>query len=173
MTINTFGPINSQTAFLPVEFQIPKEEKDVGELISKRERLTASVINVREIGIYDQQETITAQQWFSTQTQTGGNVRKERYTYRRVFDLVALNAGANIGAGTSTFKHNISQLVIPTRIFGSATAIGPFYLPLPYASVTGNDIEIWFEPTIIGIVNNYGANLMQCYITIEFLKSPT
>lgn len=170
-TSNSFGPINSQTAFLPVEFQLPKEDKDIRELISKRERLTASIVNVKEIGIYDLSETLTAQQWFSTQTQTGGNIRKERFTYRKVFDMVALNSG-NIGAVTVAFAHNIPQLVIPTRIFGTATAIGPFYIPLPYTSNTGNDIEIWFDQTNVNLINNYGANLQQCYITIEYLKSP-
>jgi hypothetical protein len=162
------GPLNSQSSYLPEQFELPEDSKLFQDFIAKRERLTSSILNIREIGTYEKGELLTAQQWFSL----SNNPRKARYSVRKVFDLVDMNGGP-IPAGPSSFPHGITGISVPTRIFGTATSTAtPNYLPLPYVNVTtpGNDIEIYFDPTNVYINNAYGSNLDQCYVTFEYIK---
>src|SRR5882672_4310632 len=98
--MNTYGPINARTAFLPPEFDIAEGEENLQELISQRERITASAVNLREISSYELAELVNGQQWFSTTTYP--QPRISRYAYRSTFDLVALNGGVSIPAGATT-----------------------------------------------------------------------
>ena len=162
------GPLNSQSSYLPEQFELPEDNAFFRDFISKRERLTASILNIKEIASYEKGELINGQQWFSL----GNNPRKPRYSVRRVFDMVEMNGNAPIPAGLSSFPHNITGIQVPTRIFGTATVAGPIYLPLPYVNVTtpGNDIEINVDATNVNINNAYGVDLDQCYITFEYIK---
>lgn len=166
----TFAPPSTQGGFLPIEFDIPRDNEGMREFVSKRERLTASLLNIKEIGFYQLFEILNGQQWFDPVVPTLSAPLKMRYSFRKTFDLVALNAGVPIPAGPSAFAHNITGITVPTRIFGTATSAGPLYLPLPYAGAAGNNIEIWFDSTNVNINNNFGAALTQCYITFEYLK---
>jgi hypothetical protein len=164
------GPANALSSYLPVEFQIPEDEDFFRELIAKRERLTASIINIKENANYEKEELLTAQQWFDTVSPSINSPLKARYSFRKVFDLVALNGGVAIPPGPSAFPHGITGIVTPTRIFGTATSAGPVYLPLPFAGAAGNNIEIFFDNVNVNINNNYGAALTQCYVVFEYLK---
>lgn len=164
----TLGPANSQSAYLPIEFDLPSDDKLSRELIAKRERITASIINVKENGQYEKTEILSGQQWFSTST--AGTAKKTRYGYRKVFDLIALNNGNNIPAGLSSFAHNITGITIPLRIFGTCMVAGPKYMPLPYASASNANIEIFFDSNNVNINNNFGSSLTMCYITIDYTK---
>lgn len=162
------GPLNSQSSYLPEQFELPEDNRFFRDFISKRERLTASILNIKEIASYEKGEQLNGQQWFSL----GNNPRKPRYSVRRTFDLVEMNGNAPIPAGPSSFAHGITGILVPTRIFGTATDATPNYLPLPYVNVTtpGNDIEIYFDNTNVYINNAYGADLVQCYVTFEYIK---
>jgi len=174
MTFNYgYGPINSQSSFLSEDFYLPKDKDLSNDLISKRESLTASILNIKEIGQYELTELITAQTWFRTATNSSmyGQSQEVRYGYRRVFDLVALNE-SSIPNGTTTL--NISPVIqgisVPTRCFGSATIAGPQYIFFP-----SSDIKITLDNTNpnkqkIIIVNGLAQALIQCYCTIEYLK---
>ncbi len=161
-----FNPLYSLSSYLPEQFELPKDLEMFRDFVAKRERLTASILNIREIGSYEKVEQLTAQQWFSLTNAP----RKPRYTFRKTFDLVDLNGGV-IPAGPTTLPHDILGISIPTRIFGTATASGN-YLPLPFVNQTtlGNNIEIFFDNTNININNGYGADLDQCYVTFEYIK---
>jgi len=163
-----YGPPNSQSSYLPPEVDFPEDQSKFQNLISQRERLTASILNVKENGQYEKSEILNAQQWFSTSQPTAA--KTTRYSYRKVVDMVEINGG-NIPAGLTTIPHGISLVTIPTRIYGTATVSGPKYLPLPYASATNNNIEINFDDSNINIDNNFGSPLTQCYITLEYLKT--
>lgn len=168
MSYPGFAPANTQSSYLPPEFDLPVELERFQDFISKRERLTASILNIKTNGNFNLVELLTAEQWFSVQT----NPQKARYSFRKVFDMVALNGG-NIGAGaTATFAHGITGITIPSRIFGTATTTAPRYLPLPYASATANlNIEIYADATNVTVINGAGQPaLTQCYITLEYLK---
>jgi hypothetical protein len=180
MTFIGIGPSFSQAPFLPPEVEYTTGTKFEESQI-KRERLTATILNIKENAQYEKFELVSGQQWFST---TRDNAIITNYTYRVSFDLVALKGGP-IPPGltpltlTSTTMPPLLQYantLIPTHIFGAATVAGPLLLPLPYASATGNNIEIWFDITnkaaqTFNINNNYGSNLIQAYAVIEYIKT--
>lgn len=107
----TFGPANAQSSFLPIEFDIPPDQNLMRELISKRERLTASILNVKQNGQYELLELLSAQQWFSTGGATAPN--KPRYGFRQVYSFGAIAPGATllipttipVVAGQTLFLH--------------------------------------------------------------------
>lgn len=167
----TFTPINSQGGYLPVEFDVGMDSDDFQEFIAKRERLTASIVNVKVNGQYELQELQSARQWYGVASATQSNIK--RYGYRTVVDLVALN-GAAIGAGVTTLTltnssvpRSISNYKIPLPSGGSATATDGI-------SIFLNDPQVYVRfngsTNTLTITNNYGANLSQCYFVLEYLK---
>lgn len=167
-----YGPVNAQTAFLSDDFYPPLGDVEaLVEMIAKREALTATMLNVREIAFYDPAEILTGQSWFSNQNQTVSRAQNRRIAFRRVFDLVQLNSGP-IGVGVTQIGVYplISPIAIPTKSFGAATIAGPKYVFFPSA-----DISVTFDNSNpnsqkIIITNNLAVSLSQCYYTIEYLK---
>jgi hypothetical protein len=176
----TFGPGFTDAGYLPPEPQFSSGENLLDDLL-KRERLTASILNIKENGFYEKLEMITNQLWFS---RIVGGAIVSNYTFRVTFDLVALNGGP-IGPGlttltlTATTQPPLIQYattLIPTHFFGAATVSGPLLLPLPYPAAAGNNIEMWFDITnpaaqSFNIDNAYGSNLTQAYAVIEYIKT--
>jgi hypothetical protein len=172
----TFSPVNTQSSYLPVAFQLPKEDDMFYDFISKRERLTASILNVKENGQYETQEYLTAQQWFNTST---AGLTK-RYTFRKVIDFGALpNASAKSvahglvlddGANPSTWFF--------TKIY--ATAYDPSIgaekiISIPYYDIVGvaiaNPIGIFGDQTNVTITTTSNrTNFTRCYVTLEYMK---
>ena len=171
----SFAPINSVSSYLPIEFYLPDDEDLAKDFISKRERLTADILNLKENANYELRELLTAQQWFSTVTPPA--TPRQRYGYRTTVDLVALNGGVAIPAG-------VTNLVLPANAtVGIPAAIIGYTLPLPShgsalaadgVSLFLNDPFVYVRFTsatnTISITNNYGANLTQCYFVLEYLK---
>lgn len=177
----TFAPVNAQTAYLPIEFQIEGSEAYVRQLIAERERLTSSILNVKEIGQYETRELVTAQTWFNvnvTQASSMNTTRQPRYGFRKVFDMVVANGGPIPAATVVTLAHNITGITVPTRIFGSATtSTGKFY-PLPFVdeALITNQIKLYADITNVvlttGATIDGGANtLTQAYFVFEYLKT--
>jgi hypothetical protein len=175
----TFAPINTISSFLPTEFQIEGDEKFVRQLIAERERLTASIINVKENSNYEKSELLSGQQWFTSNI--GGQLNPE-FGYRLSFDLVALNGG-NIPNGTTTINlpttataTNIPIVItyvnslIPTHGFGAATIGTTLYFindPQIYVRFTNTN------PTTQSVVvtNTTGLAITQFYWVFEYLKT--
>jgi hypothetical protein len=170
MTQSTF-PSN----YLPPEFDIStlKDPKDVQQLIAQRERLTATLLNIKEIAQYELVELISGKQYWST-TQFPRGVTK-RYGYRTTIDLVALHGGVNIGAGATNLT--LTAITVPVAPIGAIT-------PLPSwgsaTTVTGiwlflNDPQVYVRlnpaTNVITITNNYGSDLTQAYWVLEYLKT--
>jgi len=165
------GPTNSQSSYLPVEFDLSEDEKLNKELIEKRQRLLATIVNVKEDANYQQSEILSAQQWFSS---AASGVIKTKYGYRFSFDLVALNGGpigasAQIKLWLASPPIIISNIVAPTHGFGAATAGSTYYF------IPSVDIDIDFDNSnpsqqIINVTNSLGSNLTQCYFVFEYLK---
>lgn len=168
----TFAPINSNSTYLPGEFELPQGEL-LRDFISKRERLTASILNIKENANYQKIEQLSGQQWFVlTSAQTASN-QIPRYGFRLAVDLVALNGGP-IGAGATTIvltpstqPSSILGSTIPLPSGGSATTVTGRYLFLNESRVF-----VDFQPSTqtITITNNFGSNLTQCYYEFEYLK---
>lgn len=176
----TFAPSNSQSSYLPPEFQIPEDSEDAREFIAQRERLTATILNVKVNGNFELRELLSGEQWFNN-NRSGAN-KLGRYGYRKVFDLVALNSGSAIPADGAfhAFAHNIDAATItaPLRIYGagyiaSGVTNPPQFVPIPYSSATANSIiELYFDKTNIqiNVGTNNGGGLNPCYVVFEYLK---
>lgn len=168
----TFGPINTNFSFLPVEFDMPENPDNQRKYINERQRLTASILNTKANGNYQKVELLNGEQWFTTVTQ-GQAIPK--YGFRYTFDLVEL-WGAPIPPGATPI--NLSLLANPIQIqgiinplpsHGSATIAGPIYV------FTGTDFNVTFDNTvpaaqIITVTNNTGVNLTQCFWVFQYLK---
>lgn len=176
-----FGPQHADGPFLPTEFEIPKDPVISRELISRRERITASTVNIREIAIYDKVENITGQQFFNPVNSPTGQFQIKRYTFRLTFDLVALNGG-NIPIGTTSIALQSNPSVatptliqyvnglVPVHGFGAATAGSTFYFVNdPLLSVHFVNTST-ISQTIV-ITNNTGSSLTQMYWTFEYIKN--
>jgi hypothetical protein len=171
----TFGPINTQSPYLPPEQDFPEDNKLFREILSNRERITATILNIKENAQYEKREIITGQQWFSSVV---SGAIKTIYIYRLSFDLVALNAGA-IPTGTTTLTLSSSTqpalIMIPTAIFpvhgfgAASNGTNFFFINDPNVYVETN---VWTNTTQqIIITNNSGANLTYCVWVFEYSKS--
>lgn len=168
----TFGPANALSSYLPIEFQIEGNEKFVRELIAQRQRLIASIVNIKENANYELRELLSAQQWFATNTV--GQPQIQRYGFRTTADLVKLNAGVAIPAGVTALVLTANTIppaivggTIPLPSHGSATDVnGVWYF------LNDPNIFITFTPATqtITITNNLAVALTQAYFEFEYLK---
>lgn len=178
MTLSTIGPINTQNSYLPPEQDYPEDDKLFREILSERERMTAEIVNIKEIAQYEKQELITAQQWF-TSTVSGQAI--SNYGFRLTFDLVTLNGGSIANGGPTTIAVPTDPAIntptviqytnglIPLHGFGAATGGTTCYFI--------NDPNLYVRyvntsPTVQAIVitNTTGVALTQCYWVFEYLK---
>jgi hypothetical protein len=161
----TFGPSNTVSTYLPPEFQLTGEMQDIVDLIAQRERQTASIVNIKENANYQNLETLTAQQWFSTNA--AGQPKVPRYTFRKVIDFGALPAAA----GAKSVAHGISA-VNANFIFTKISAVArnpavPFWLPIPYVIPGGTDHATNVN---IQVATATYAAYTQCYVVLEYIK---
>lgn len=179
----TLGPPNTQSSYLPPELDFTVDERLFRELVSKRERLTATLLNVKENAQYEKRELLSGQQWFSQQV---SGATKTNYVYRISFDLTTFNAPflprVPVPIGVTTFTLNASPTVtqptsinIPTNIFpvhGFGAAINGtnfFFINDPLLFVRTN---IWTNALQQVIVtNNTGAPLTWCVWVMEYIKT--
>lgn len=178
MTSPGFSPINSIANYLPTEFDLPKDNDQFYDFISKRERLTANIVNVKESSQYERRELLTAQQWLSS---VNNGAIKTNYGYRLTFDLVSLNGG-NIPNGVTTLNLptnpavntpvviTYTNSIIPLHGFGAATIGTTLYFvndPQIYVRFTNT------SPTVQSVVitNTTGLAITQFYWVMEYLKT--
>jgi hypothetical protein len=122
----------------------------------------ATAVNVREIAIYDLQQLITGQQFF-----TPGDPQQYRYTYRKVFNLGAIAPGA-----TLTVAHNLTNITIFTRMYGTCLTSAPDYRPIPYSSVTAlnQQIELRADATNLYVSNGAGSPaITSAIVVLEYI----
>lgn len=164
----TFSPVNSQSSYLPVEFALPKDGKDFLDFINKRERLTASIVNIKENGNYENNEILSGQQWFATSF----TPKKTRYTYRTVVNFGTL---PNNATGTAPHNIKVDQNTIFTKILATATNPNTKFIPIPYINTgtPGDSVEIWVDAMNVNIKTtsaNYTV-FTTTYVVLEYIKS--
>lgn len=169
----TFGPANTYSSYLSSDFDLPTDPEKQRDFINKRERLTASILNVKTNGNYEQSELLSADQWF-TSVVNGTIIGKSGFRF--TFDLVKLNGNAPIPPGTTAISLAaqtppivIGNITYPLPSYGSGTIAGPIYV------FTGTDFNVRFDNTnpaaqVIRITNNTGTNLTQCFWVFQYLK---
>jgi hypothetical protein len=160
----TFAPQNTNAVFLPTTIQYPTEPSELISRLNKAYEDTATRLNVKQIGIFDQVEFLTGEQWF-----TSGNAQIKRQTFRQVYAIGAIAAGA-----TSTTAHGINQISSFTHIYGTAVTAVVDYRPIPYSSATAvnQQIEIKCDATNITIINGAASpNITSAIVVLEYLKN--
>lgn len=162
--MTTFQPANSNAVFLPTTIQYPSDPKELINRLNKAYEDTATRLNIKQIGVFDLVEFLTGEQWF-----TSGNPQVKRQTFRIVFEIGAIAAGA-----TSTTAHGLTGITAFTHIYGTAVTAVPDFRPIPYSSVTAvnQQIEIKVDATNITIINGAAApNIASALVILEYLKN--
>lgn len=163
----TFLPSDSVTAFLPTSQVYPEDVSQRLIIHTEKYIAIAQAVNLRVIGIFDKQETPTGKQYFNDT-----DPERKRFSYRQVYTLGALAAGAS-----TIIAHNITGVnstTTFTQIYGTAVTATVDNRPIPYANVTNvnQQIEINVDATNINISNGSAApNITSGIITLEYVKN--
>jgi len=134
----------------------------------------ASILNIKDTGIYNPEEFVCGQIWFPDPALSSQTARKptERQVFRKVVDF-----GALPNAGTKNVAHNITfptpNTYSFTRIYGATTdPTAGSYLPIPYASATAaNIIELSVDNTNVIITTGINRTAWtKTYVVLEYIK---
>lgn len=124
-------------------------------------------LNAKDTGYYIDQEFVNGQNFFNPLSTNPLDVRT---AFRKLIDF-----GALPNAGTKTVPHGITvdSNLTWTRIYGTATdPIALLGIPLPYASATGQDIELSVDAVnVIVTTTSNRTGFTRCYIVLEYLKN--
>jgi hypothetical protein len=185
--MSSFIPPYTEFGYLPPEFQIPEDDKQLREFIAQRERMTADLLNAKTAGQYETfsealnssddkaegyGETVTAERWFSE----GDNIKK-RDCFRKV-----INFGALPNSGVKTVAHHIkmddgtnilvTQMVDIRAVAWDPTIGGELAIPLPYVDPAGNNVAISLDKTnVIITTSSNRSNYTKCYVVLEYLRT--
>jgi hypothetical protein len=158
--MSNFAPANSMGFYLEPNIELPMDPNGLKEALVMREIATASLLNLKEIAIYDTAEFLNGQQWFDPTTPL-----KSRTAFRKVIDF-----GSLPNATTKSVAHGITNVTLFTRIYGAATN-GSVYIPIPFASVLAEPIEIYVDATDVSIAANIDRSGFTAYVVLEYLKT--
>lgn len=134
----------------------------------------ATMINLKDTGIYDKSEFVCGQIWYPNPALTSYTAAKPipRQVYRKVVSF-----GALPNAGTKNVAHGITfpatNTFTFTRIYGAATdQTAGSYLPLPFAAITDNqNIELSLDNTNVIITTGIDYSSYNAEIVLEYIKS--
>ena len=183
------GPTESETPFLPIEFQLPTDFNEVRDEIAERHRMIADQVNVREVALYEPStdafptKVLTGQRWWGEDAAGTIDNRQKRYTYRSV-----VNFGTLPNAGSKAVLHGISVAAsaagppatvgtIFTKIYATAThptntdpATKAIPIPFVNSAVPGDDVELRITDTnvIIETTTATFIGFTTCYVTLEY-----
>jgi hypothetical protein len=140
-------------------------EKVFKETLTNAYRKVATSVNSKTGGLYQPIEISNSEQFF-----TPDNPQKLRNVYRITIDF-----GALPNATTKSVPHgvNFTSEFTATRIYGASTdADSLLYIPLPYATASGDDIELLITASEVTIITNSDrSNFIITYVVIEYCKT--
>lgn len=158
----TFNPTNSLAPYLQTSVFFPDDFDAFRLKFLSLYRDIANIVNTRQIGVYDLQEFLTGESWFTT-----GDPQKKRQPYRKVFEIGAIATGA-----TSTTAHSLTNITAFTHIYGTCITDVVDFRPIPYASATAVNlqIELKVDATNITIINGAAApNITSAIVVLDYL----
>ena len=144
-----------QGNFIPSTFDITSLDPSSKEYQIKIYQIFSQIIlslNQKSSGLFQFDETVDNNLWApdpSTVDSTAAQTATQKAEFRKVFIMPAL-----VNAGQVELLHGIdfNSDVTFVHIYGSATdSTTPQARPLPYASATGNNAELWLDATKIYI----------------------
>lgn len=160
MSFTSDNPIQSNQ--LPISIEFPDtDDENFNEVLSLTYKRIADSSNTKEGALYTLNEVANFRKFF-----TPANPQRTRNSYRKVFDLVALNGG-NIGAGAAVFfPHNITGLKESDLIYASCTSTDAS--PRRF-SIMG--ITVYLDNTNVYFTNPLGVSLSQAIVVANYLKN--
>ena len=130
----------------------------------------AIALNWKDTGFYLQEEFVNGQIYFPSPTLSSTTAQSP--TNRQVFRKV-VNFGVLPNTAAKSVAHGltITSGYSFTRIYGTATNPSTQFIPLPYASTTGDTIELSVDATNVTVttVSNKSA-FTTTYIVLEYIK---
>ena len=160
MSFSSDKPLQSNQ--LPVSIEFPDtDDKEFNNVLTLTYKRIADTSNTKEGALYLLNENANFRQFY-----TANNPQKNRNSYRKVFDLVILNAGV-IGAGaTVSFPHGITGLHESDLIYASCTSTDAS--PKRF-SVMGP--TVYLDDTNVFFTNPLGVTLSQAIVVANYLKN--
>lgn len=131
----------------------------------------ALAINLKDSGYYVPTEFINGQVYFPNPGLSSTTAQSP--TYRQVFRKV-IDFGALPDTASKSVAHGIITTAAYsfTRIYATASdTTAQSYIPIPYASTTGDDIELSVDATNVTITTlSDRTSFDVCYVVVEYLK---
>ena len=127
-------------------------------------------LNWKETGFFVQQEFVIGSVYFANPLLT--DTTPQTPTLRQVFRIV-VNFGALPVAALKSVPHGLT--ITPgftfTRIFATATNPSNSFIPIPYASTTGDTIEINVDAVNVNIITTSNRSAFTTtYCILEYIK---
>ena len=158
----TYLPTNTRSPFLATSQVFPEDLSQLLIVLTQVYIDQANSINIRQIGTYDQTQSVTGQLFFNL-----SNAQQPRLSFRTVYPIGSIAAGA-----TSTTAHGLSGVTSYTHIYGTAVTAAPDNRPIPYSSTAAvnQQISLTVTATNIVIVNGAAApNITSAIVVLEYL----
>jgi hypothetical protein len=160
----TFSPNSSLGPYLPTSTFFPNDFDEFRVKFLELYRNISNSVNTRQIGVFDLQEFLTGEQWFTT-----GDPQKKRQTFRRTYSIGAIATGATLNTA-----HGLTGVTAFTHIYGTCVTDVVDYRPIPYVSATAVNLQIEMNVTATNIVIINGAaapNITSGIVVLEYLKN--
>jgi hypothetical protein len=147
------------------EVTSPEFKELIIRLYQNTNRIAES-LNLKDSGIYDTEEFVNGQTWF-----TNTAVTNQAQPFRQVLRKV-INFGTLPNTGTTSVAHGIAPTTSYqfTRIYGCSTdPAGQNYIPLPYAGAA-NSIELNADATNVNITTTTNRTAFTTtFVVLEYL----
>ncbi len=180
MAINTgFGAFTPTSNVWDVEqllnLEMDPKLKELLIRLYQNLNLMSLVINIKDSGYYLPQEFVNGQMLFPNPSKPAGTTSTPPYrqVYRLLVNFGALPNGTVNPVKSVPHGLTINSSWVFTRIYGVANDPVAFsYIPIPYASASGANIELYVDATNVNIATtavNYSAYTIT-YVILEYCK---
>jgi len=133
--------------------------------------LLSQVVNSKDSGYYYPQEFVNGQKFFpnpaAAATSTQSQAARADFRYFLNFGTLPNNTTISVPHGLT-----LTTITSATRIYGAATNPTAIeFVPIPYASASGNTIELYIDGTNVNITTNSNwSAYTTTYVIFEYLK---
>jgi len=132
----------------------------------------SQVLNLKVTGYYYPQEFVTGKKFFPNPTNAGTTSASQQARQGFIMTVIF---GALPNSTTKSVPHNITCTAHTSLIFmcaGSTDSTDLLYVPIPYASASGNNIELNMDDTNVNITTNSDwSSYTNTMVYIEYLKN--
>jgi len=136
------------SSFLPEFKDFPTDDPEELKRVLVQSYIDiAQAGNLKDVAQYETVETVTGQRFFNLTSP-----EDKRFTFRQCYSTGAIASGA-----TATIAHNITNITLFTRIYGTCVTDVVDYRPLPFTSATLGTDQISLRVTNTDIIIVVGA----------------